>query len=73
MLNAAFQLLAIALDLGQVIVSELSPLLFDFTRKFVPAAFNAILPISHRDFLPYGPRMRINVSCASLLPHFTLS
>jgi hypothetical protein len=41
-LDLAFQLLATAIDLRQVVVSELSPLLLDLAGHLLPTTFNAV-------------------------------
>src|SRR5262249_36049203 len=41
-LDLAFELLATAVDLRDVVVGEFAPLLLDFTTELLPAAFDAI-------------------------------
>src|SRR5436309_551550 len=41
-LNLPFQLLAIAVDLAQLIISKLSPLLLRFTGELLPVSLNAV-------------------------------
>src|SRR5215510_3029724 len=41
-LNLAFELLAVAVDLGDIVIGELAPLLLHLTAELLPAAFDAI-------------------------------
>ena len=41
-LDLAFQLLTVAVDLGNVVVGELAPLLLDLAGHLLPIAFDAI-------------------------------
>lgn len=42
LLEEPFELIAIAVDRGQVVISELAPLLLDLALEFLLIAFNAI-------------------------------
>jgi hypothetical protein len=41
-LDFAFQLVTPAVDLGEIVVGELTPLLFDLTLGFLPVSFDPI-------------------------------
>ena len=41
-LNFALKLLAVAIDLGNVFVSELAPLLLDLAGELLPVTFDAV-------------------------------
>src|SRR5262245_2271222 len=41
-LNLAFELLAVAVDLGDIVIGKLAPLLLHLTAELLPAAFDAI-------------------------------
>jgi hypothetical protein len=42
LLDFAFQLIATAIDLRQIVVGELTPLFFDFAFNFFPVSFDPI-------------------------------
>ena len=47
LLNSAFELIASPVDLREIVVRELTPLLFDFALRFFPASFNPV-PVHRR-------------------------
>jgi hypothetical protein len=40
--DLAFQLIAAAIDLGQIVVGQLAPLLLDFALHFFPISFDSV-------------------------------
>src|SRR5580700_2564134 len=52
LLDLAFELVALAVDCGQIIVGELTPLLLDLALGLLPVSFDAV-PV-HRNLHMYG-------------------
>src|ERR1700681_2941025 len=53
-LQLAFKLLAVAVDFGEFVVSELAPLRFDFSRKLLPVSFDSVPIHLGFSFLRWG-------------------
>lgn len=69
-LDLALQLFAVAIDFGDVVVSELAPLLFHLAGKLLPVSFNPI-PVHGVLLWRLTPQLTIKErNSISLVPHY---
>ena len=65
LLNFPFELIALAGNLVQIVVCEVTPLLFDFTFGLLPVSFDSI-PIHHKSPMSFDIRIAYVIGLLSL-------
>src|SRR5262249_62111828 len=66
LLEHTFKLLALSVDLSQIVIGEFTPLLFDLTLSLLPISFNAV-PVHFTPPRTKPPKR--NVATCRAVPH----